>query len=117
MTEMENLPLSQERQAEITPVELAKLILQILQRNDQMRPDELRWKVNYYPYSLQSIRGFEVIGHAQPEVLSFARKWSEAVAILKSRAFIAADPTQRDENFVIPTSFADPNSLDKPGAA
>lgn len=114
---MENLPLSQERQASITSLELAKLILQILQRNDRMRPDELRVRVSYYPYSLGSIRGFEVIGHAQAQVMGFERKWAEAIAILKSKAFIAADPTQSDENFVIPTSFADPEHLDNPGAA
>jgi len=108
------LPLSVEQQESITPVELAKVIITILLRNDQMSPGERSWKVSYYPYSLSSIRAFEVVGHAHPEAPTFRRKWNEAVAILRAKALVMLDPTQDDRpEFMMPTSIAAASDLDK----
>ncbi|CAN5354728.1 hypothetical protein BH11ARM2_BH11ARM2_38590 [soil metagenome] len=101
------LPLTVEQQNEITPGQLAALILAILLRNDRMTPQERAYRVSYYPYQLSSIRGFEIVGHALPETPSFARKWNEAVAILQAKAWIMLDPTQGDRaDFMMPTSIS-----------
>lgn len=87
--------------------------MDLLIRNDGMAPQERNWKVSYYPFQLSALRSFEIIGHANPEVPEFARKWNEAVALLKSRAFIMLDPSQDNrDDFVLPTSLATEESLE-----
>lgn len=109
-----SLPLTVAQQREITATQLARLTLDILIRNDEMPADQKRWRLSYYPYQLSSIRAFEIIGHANPEVPEFARKWSEAVALLRAKAFISLDPSQDDrEDFMLPTSFAKGANLDQ----
>jgi hypothetical protein len=111
---MRQLPLSPDEQRAIISRELAKLIVELLIRNDQMSPNERNWKISYYPCRLSSIRAFKIVGHANPEVPEFARKWNEAIALLKSRAFIMLDPSQDDrEDFVLPTSLASEENLAK----
>ncbi|MEZ0325917.1 MAG: hypothetical protein ACAH95_08415 [Fimbriimonas sp.] len=108
------IPLKPQQQREITSKALARLILAILIRNDEMPANERNWKVSYYPYQLSSIRAFEIVGHANPEVPEFARKWNEAIALLKAKAFIMLDPTQDDRNdFMMPTSMAKSANLDE----
>jgi hypothetical protein len=116
---MRQLPITPEEQRAISSKELARLIMDLLIRNDHMPVQERNWKVSYYPFQLSSLRAFEIIGHANPEVPEFARKWNEAVALLKSRAFIMLDPTQDNrDDFVLPTSLATDESLqDELGAA
>ena len=88
--------------------------MELLIRNDQMPANERNWKMSYYPYQLSSIRAFEIVGHANPEVPEFARKWNEAIALLKSRAFIMLDPQQGDsDDFALPTSLANEENLAK----
>jgi hypothetical protein len=107
------LPLTVDLQRTITSRQLAWLILHLLIRNDDMAPSERSWKISYYPYQLSSIRAFEIIGHAKPELPEFRRKWNESIALLKSKAFISLDPTQMDrEEFMMPTSFAKESDLD-----
>ena len=88
--------------------------MDLLIRNDGMPPSERNWKISYYPYQLSSLRAFEIIGHGNPELPEFARKWNEAIALLKARAFIMLDPAQDDrDDFVVPTSFATQEKLDE----
>jgi hypothetical protein len=109
-----DLPLDPNRQRAITSKQLARLIMDILIRNDQMPAAERNWKVSYYPYDLMAIRQFEIIGHANPEVPEFARKWSTAIALLESKAFVMLDPSQEMRaNFMMPTEFATPNALNE----
>jgi len=110
---MTSLPLPPDEQRSISSKELAKLIVDLLIRNDQMPFPERNWKLSYYPYQLSSLRAFEIVGHANPEVPEFARKWNEAIALLRSRAFIMPDPSQDDDDFAVPTSFATEDSLEK----
>lgn len=108
-----NLPLTLEQQEQITSTQLARLVLDLLIRNDEMPADEKRWKVSYYPYQLSSIRAFEIVGHASPEVPGFRRKWNEAMELLRSKAYIMLDPSQDDRSdFMMPTSFAKEADLD-----
>jgi hypothetical protein len=105
-------PLSPDQQRAITSKQLARLIINLLIRNDQMPPEERNWKITYYPYDLAAIRQFEIVGHANPEVPEFARKWSTALALLESRAFVMLDPSQDNRhNFMLPTEFATPDAL------
>lgn len=108
---MEELPLSPEKQRAISSKELARLIMDLLQRNEAIPANERAWRISYYPFQLSSLRGFEIIGYSQPEVPQFARKWSEAVALLEANAFIAQDPSQSSGDFMFPTSFATPEKL------
>jgi hypothetical protein len=109
---MYTLPLSTSDQERITSKELARIIIDLLIRNDSMEWPSRRL-ISYYPYGLSAIRSFEIIGHSNPERPEFARKWNEAVRLLESKAFIAPDPAQDTFGFVIPTSFATREELDK----
>jgi hypothetical protein len=107
------LPLTVDMQRTIYSRQLARLILHLLIRNDDMPPADRSWKVSYYPYQLSSIRAFEIIGHAKPEVPEFRRKWNEAITLLRSKAYVSPDPTQLDrDDFMFPTSFAKDADLD-----
>lgn len=104
---MRTIPLTVDEQRSISPVDLAKLIVDLLLRNDDMPASERRWKVSYYPYQLSALRAFEIIGHSNPEVPEFARKWNEAITILRARALITPDPAQDNrDDFVVPTVVA-----------
>ena len=108
-----SIPLSIQNQLAITPRQLAKLIVEILIRNDKWQSGADRRYISYYAFQLSSVRAFEIIGHTNAEEPSFRRKWSEAIAILRSKALIMLDPSQMDSNdFMLPTSIAYESNLD-----
>lgn len=109
-----DVPLSVENQAAITPRQLAKLIVELLIRNDKLQNAFERRYLSYYAFQLSSIRAFEIIGHSNPELEIFRRKWNEAIAILRSKALIMLDPSQMESNdFMLPTSIAYESDLDE----
>ena len=103
---MWKLPLTPADQTLITSKELARIVIDLLIRNDGMPQNERNWKVSYYPFSLEAIRAFEVVGYSHPEVPEFRRKWNEAVTILQANALVTRDPAQESETAMVPTSFA-----------
>ncbi len=108
------IPLSVAQQNAITPGQLAKLIVELLIRNDKWQNGTERRYISYYAFQLSSLRAFEIVGHANPEEPGFRRKWSEAIAILRSKALIMLDPSQMDsDDFMLPTSIAYKSDLDE----